>query len=65
MTHERGRPPAPPHWHIFREVAHGVKQYMLPIYSHQAQASAAAAALTRRTHRRYGAEACRYNSCHM
>jgi hypothetical protein len=64
MTQEHGRPSAPPHWHIFREVAYGVKQYMLPIYSHQALANAAAAALTRSTHRRYGAEACRYNSCH-
>ena len=64
MTQEHGRLPVPLHWHIFREMARGVKQYMLPIYSHQVQANAAAAALTRGTHRRYGAEACRYNSCH-
>jgi hypothetical protein len=32
MTQERIRTSAPSHWHIFREVAPGVKPSMLPIY---------------------------------
>lgn len=50
MTQDRVRTAAPSHWHIFREVARGVKQYMLPIYRHQAQAIAAVAALKQSTH---------------
>ena len=64
MTQHSIRTSAPSHWHIFREVAPGVKQYMLPIYSRQAQAIAAVAALTQSTHRQYHVEACPHTSCH-
>jgi hypothetical protein len=64
MTQDRVRTAAPSHWHIFREVVRGVKQYMLPIYRHQAQAIAAVAALKQSTHRQYSVEACQHKSCH-
>jgi hypothetical protein len=41
MIQDRVRTSAPSHWHIFREVAPGVKQYMLPLYHYPAQALAA------------------------
>jgi hypothetical protein len=64
MTQDRVRTSAPSDWHIFREVAPGVKQYMLPIYRRQAQAIAAVAALEQSTHRPYHVEVCPHTSCH-
>jgi len=64
MTEDRVRTSAPLDWHIFREVAPGVKQYMLPIYSHQAQAIAAVVALEQSTDRQYHVEVCPHTSCH-
>jgi hypothetical protein len=64
MTQDRVRPSAPSHWHIFREVAPGVKHYMLPIYNHHAQAIAAVAALNQSTSRQYHVEVCPHTSCH-
>jgi hypothetical protein len=65
MTQNRVRTSAPAHWHIFREVAPGVKQYMLPIYRRQAQAIAAVAALTQNPQRQYHVEVCPHTSCHL
>ena len=64
MTQNRVRTSAPAHWHIFREVAPGVKQYMLPIYSHEVQATAAVAVLQQSTHRQYRVEVCPHKRCH-
>jgi hypothetical protein len=64
MTQDRVRASAPSYWHIFREVAPGVKQCMLPLYRHPVQALAAVAALTQSTPRQYHIEACPYTKCH-
>ncbi len=64
MRQDRVRTSAPSHWHIFREVAPGVKQYMLPIYSDQTQAIAVVTALQRSTHRQYHVEVFPHTSCH-
>jgi hypothetical protein len=64
MTQDRVWTSAPAYWHIFREVAPGVKQYLLPIYSRQGQAIAAVAALEQSTHRQYHVEVCPHTSCH-
>jgi hypothetical protein len=64
MTEDRIRTSAPSHWHIFREVAPGVKQYMLPIYSRLAHAIAAVAALKQSTQRPYHVEVCPHATCH-
>ena len=63
MTQDCVRTSAPSHWHIFWEVTPGVKQYMLPIYSRQAQAIAAVAGLKQSTHRQYHVEVCPQKSC--
>ena len=64
MIQDRVRTSAPSHWHIFREVAPGVKQFMLPLYRHPAQAIAAVAALKQSTHRQYHIEVCPHTNCH-
>jgi hypothetical protein len=64
MIQDRVRTSAPSHWLIFRKVAPGVTQYMLPLYCHPAQALAAVAALQQSTPRQYHIEECPHTNCH-